>query len=1034
MAAQAAPLLTPGDPIFAYDLDSAGTSTGGATYPATNYPSTESPPKAIDGSSATKYLNYSKYCAGIIVTPSAAAAAQSMVLTTANDSAERDPSSYIILGSNQPITSTDKSNGFNDHWTLIAQGTLSLPSARLTTASAINFTNTKSYSSYWIVFPTVKDATGNNLMQIAEIQLHTGTGGTGSTIFAPGNPALCTGWNSSIASGEIVSRVIDGNGGTKYLNFGENNSGFYVVPSVGPSIIDSFQLTTANDSEPRDPASWQLHGMAPNGVWSLIGSGSLSLPIGRGALGPVVSVPNTNPYLAYRMTFPTVKNASSANSMQVAEAQFFGTILPANDNDYDGMDDDWETLYGLTVGVNDAAGDLDSDGSNNLQEYQRTTLPNNPDTDADGLTDGVETGTGSFVSASNTGTAPKNPDSDGDTYSDGYEVAHGTDPNVAGSVPTITWDTTPGAAGAGDSAITGGTGTWDHLATANWTTDTGANNIPWDNGGQRLAAIFGDAGGTVTLSGAISADRVIVNTSGYLFTGDTLTLGSSAPSVNVATGSCEMAQVIAGTGGLTKLGAGELRLTGASNTYTGTTYLKGIGKLVLAKDAGHIAIQGDVFLDSFAFNGNNSGLVLAGHEQIADTAVISWANVGQADTYFRLNGHIETIGGLVSTGVGTFVNVENRGNGDTATYPGGTLHINTTEANSYSYNGNIRDADGGTGGGTVAIIKSGSGTQIFSGNTSYSGPTIINGGTLQINSILNGSSVGVSPDGTVSGTGTLGAGVTVAFGGTISPGISGTGTLSAGNTTILGTYLCQIDGTGADRLTITGNLGLSGASLQISELSAASADSYVLASYTGSLSGTFSVAGAPSGYLVGYDTGAKQIKLVKNNAPTFTGYAVGTPHGTAAAISLGKLLTSAADADNDPLTVTDAGPGSANGGTAVLQAGSVLYTPPAGFSGADTFAVTVTDSKGASVSGTVTVTVGSNSGAGANSPILTTLPGGDMKVDFQGIPGRSYQIQRSTDLENWTVLATVVAGPTGGVSFTDENPPSGSAFYRLRKP
>jgi hypothetical protein len=117
-----------------------------------------------------------------------------------------------------------------------------------------------------------------------------------------------------------------------------------------------------------------------------------------------------------------------------------------------------------------------------------------------------------------------------------------------------------------------------------------------------------------------------------------------------------------------------------------------------------------------------------------------------------------------------------------------------------------------------------------------------------------------------------------------------------------------------------------------------------------------------------------------------------------------------------------------------LQANSILYTPPNGFSGEDTFGLTITDASGASVSGTVTVTVAGNSGVGANTPVLTSLPGGDIQVDFQGIPGRSYEIQRSTDLTDWTVLATIIAGPTGAVSFTDENPPVGNAFYRMRKP
>ena len=174
--------------------------------------------------------------------------------------------------------------------------------------------------------------------------------------------------------------------------------------------------------------------------------------------------------------------------------------------------------------------------------------------------------------------------------------------------------------------------------------------------------------------------------------------------------------------------------------------------------------------------------------------------------------------------------------------------------------------------------------------------------------------------------------------------------------------------------------------------------------------------------------------IAVNSPPVFPGFAASTPFETAATISLGKLLLAASDPDNDALSVTAAGPASANGGTAVLQAGSILYTPAAGFAGDDTFPVTISDARGASVGGIVTVTVAGNGGAGSNPAIFTLLPGGDAKVDFQGIPGRTYEIQRSEDLTAWTVLTTIVAGPTGAISYTDQNPPEGSAFYRIRKP
>jgi hypothetical protein len=78
---------------------------------------------------------------------------------------------------------------------------------------------------------------------------------------------------------------------------------------------------------------------------------------------------------------------------------------------------------------------------------------------------------------------------------------------------------------------------------------------------------------------------------------------------------------ISGDGGLLKLSGNAVTLSGAgSNTYLGTTTLGGNGKLVLSKTGGAIAIPGDLALSSESFNGNNSGVVLAASEQIADTA------------------------------------------------------------------------------------------------------------------------------------------------------------------------------------------------------------------------------------------------------------------------------------------------------------------------------------------------------------------------------------------------------------------------------
>jgi alpha-tubulin suppressor-like RCC1 family protein/phosphodiesterase/alkaline phosphatase D-like protein len=187
----------------------------------------------------------------------------------------------------------------------------------------------------------------------------------------------------------------------------------------------------------------------------------------------------------------------------------------------------------------------------------------------------------------------------------------------------------------------------------------------------------------------------------------------------------------------------------------------------------------------------------------------------------------------------------------------------------------------------------------------------------------------------------------------------------------------------------------------------------------------------------GIARGADQVFTVAGHAPEFAGYAVSTPFQTATMVSLKKLLTKVTDQEGDAVGVTAAGPASARGGTAVLQAAGIFYTPPAGFTGVDTFPVTITDAGGAAVTGVVTVTVGpaaTGGGLTPNPPLLRQLPDGRMSLRFQGIPGRAYQLQRSPDLITWTPLATITATETGALDFIDELPLEPNGYYRLAVP
>ncbi|MDB4488305.1 hypothetical protein N9042_00905 [bacterium] len=97
-------------------------------------------------------------------------------------------------------------------------------------------------------------------------------------------------------------------------------------------------------------------------------------------------------------------------------------LTDPTDSDNDGMGDNWETFYFGDLTTSDGTDDNDTDGATDLQEWNASSNPNQPDTDGDGLTDGDEINTRN--------TDPTSNDSDSDGLPDGYEVANNFDPNL----------------------------------------------------------------------------------------------------------------------------------------------------------------------------------------------------------------------------------------------------------------------------------------------------------------------------------------------------------------------------------------------------------------------------------------------------------------------------------------------------------------------------------------------------------------------------------------------------------------------------
>ncbi|MBT3595422.1 MAG: hypothetical protein HN505_05570, partial [Verrucomicrobia bacterium] len=115
---------------------------------------------ALDNNTATKYLNFDKLNTGFTVKLSLGPTAVSgLRLTSANDAPDRDPSQFVLSGSNDGINFVE-----------IAKGAIPVFENRFETIQ-IDFQNTLKHAYYRLVFPTVRNERVAVAMQIAEVEL-----------------------------------------------------------------------------------------------------------------------------------------------------------------------------------------------------------------------------------------------------------------------------------------------------------------------------------------------------------------------------------------------------------------------------------------------------------------------------------------------------------------------------------------------------------------------------------------------------------------------------------------------------------------------------------------------------------------------------------------------------------------------------------------------------------------------------------------------------------------------------------------------
>lgn len=191
--------------------------------------------------------------------------------------------------------------------------------------------------------------------------------------------------------------------------------------------------------------------------------------------------------------------------------------------------------------------------------------------------------------------------------------------------------------------------------------------------------------------------------------------------------------------------------------------------------------------------------------------------------------------------------------------------------------------------------------------------------------------------------------------------------------------------------------------------------------------------GADTSFGSGRVNAAAAVILARDNrppvAPVFSLAAYRNEAGT---FAVDTLLAGATDPDNDPVVVAALARTSTAGGVVEMDGTHIRYTPPAGFTGADTFTYTLGDGAGGRTVGTVSVMVQARPAA-LNELAITIDAEGVPTVHSTGIPWSSYAVEASTDLQQWARIATVGVPADGLFEFSDPDAPLHPVrFYRTR--
>ncbi len=242
-------------------------------------------------------------------------------------------------------------------------------------------------------------------------------------------------------------------------------------------------------------------------------------------------------------------------------------------------------------------------------------------------------------------------------------------------------------------------------------------------------------------------------------------------------------------GGLTKNGAGTMRLSGV-NTFSGAVTV-------------------------------NAGVLRSNNAAGFSSSSVITVNGGTLD----MNGITDTVASLAGTG-------------GAVTQGAAGLTLGAASG-SNTFAGAIT--------GIGAFTKNGAAVQVLSGNNSL-GPVAVNAGSLLFNGTNTTGALTVNNGGTLGGTGSVSGAVTVNSGGHIAPGASIESLEVGALSLVTGSVLdIELDGIGAsDSINVTGLLTLNGGSVNLTNIDSWDVGTFTLVDY-GTLSGDVANLGTPAG-------------------------------------------------------------------------------------------------------------------------------------------------------------------------------------------